>query len=84
MGYLNRAPLFNSVFDINNNLIGGYENQYVKAVEAGVKYAKGNFASTSTPTGRQGKQPVNRFYGVSNCGKTPTSRCMQTRPRGGS
>ena len=72
VGYLNRAPLFNSVFDINNNLIEGYENQYVKAVEAGVKYAKGNFASNINAyrTAWENK-PVNRFYGVSNLWQDP-------------
>ena len=50
------------MFDINNNLIEGYENQYVKAVEAGVKYAKGNFASNINAyrTAWENK-PVNRF-----------------------
>ncbi|MBM71313.1 MAG: hypothetical protein CL847_00820 [Crocinitomicaceae bacterium] len=66
VGYLNRAPLFNSVFDINNDVIDGYENQYVKAVEAGLKYARGKFASNINAyrTGWENK-PVNRFYGVS-------------------
>ena len=67
VGYLNRAPLFNSVFDINNNVIDGYENQYVKAVEVGLKYAKGRFATNVNAyrTGWENKA-VNRFYGVSN------------------
>ena len=70
VGYLNRAPLFNSVFDINNNVIEGYENQYVKAVEFGVKYARGKFASNINAyrTGWENK-PVNRFYGVSGLWK---------------
>ena len=70
VGYLNRAPLFNSVFDINNNVIEGYENQYVKAVEVGVKYARGKFASNINAyrTGWENK-PVNRFYGVSGLWK---------------
>ena len=73
VGYLNRAPLFNSVFDINNNVIEGYENQYVKAFEAGVKFSKGNFASNVNAyrTGWENK-PVNRFYGVSGLWKDPT------------
>lgn len=73
VGYLKRAPLFNSVFDINNNVIDGYENQYVKAVEAGVKYAKGKFASNVNAyrTGWENK-PVNRFYGVSGLWQDPT------------
>mgnify|MGYP000949337606 FL=1 len=66
LGYLSRAPLFNSVFDINNNLIEGYENQYVKAVEVGLKYAKDRFASNINAyrTGWENKA-VNRFYSVS-------------------
>ena len=73
LGYLNRAPLFNSVFDLNNNVIEGYENQYVKAVEAGVKYARGKFASNVNAyrTGWENK-PVNRFYGVSGLWQDPT------------
>ena len=66
VGYLNRAPLFNSVFDLNNNVIEGYENQYVKAIEVGFKYAKGKLASNINAyrTGWENK-PVNRFYSVS-------------------
>jgi outer membrane cobalamin receptor len=73
VGYLNRAPLFNSVFDLNNNVIEGYENQYVKAVEAGVKYSRGKFASNVNAyrTGWENK-PVNRFYGVSGLWQDPT------------
>ena len=73
VGYLNRAPLFNSVFDINNNVIEGYENQYVKAVEAGVKFSKGKFASNVNAyrTGWENK-PVNRFYGLSGLWNDPT------------
>ena len=37
LGYLSKAPQFNSVIDINNNLIEGYKNQFVKAVEFGAK-----------------------------------------------
>lgn len=72
VGYLNRAPLFNSVFDINNNVIEGYESQYVKAFEVGVKFAKGKFASNVNAyrTGWENK-PVNRFYGVSGLWKDP-------------
>ncbi len=72
IGYLNRAPLFASVFDLDNNLIEGYENQYVKAVEVGIKYAKGNFASNINAyrTGWENKA-VNRFYGVSGLWKDP-------------
>ena len=55
VGYLNRAPLFNSVFDINNNVIEGYENQYVKAVEVGVKYARGKLPPTSMRTAQGGR-----------------------------
>ena len=70
IGYLNRAPLFASVFDLDNNLIEGYENQYVKAVEVGIKYAKGNFAANINAyrTGWENKA-VNRFYGVSGLWK---------------
>ena len=70
IGYLNRAPLFASVFDLDNNLIEGYENQYVKAFELGVKYAKGNFASNINAyrTGWENKA-VNRFYGLSGLWK---------------
>ena len=66
LGYLSRAPLFNSVFDLNNEVIQGYENQYVKAVELGVKYAQGRFASNINAyrTGWENKA-VNRFYSVS-------------------
>ena len=65
VGYLNRAPLFNSVFDINNNVIDNYENQYVKAIEAGIKYAKGNFATNiNAYRTRWENKPVNRFYGL--------------------
>lgn len=72
VGYLNRAPLFNSVFDLNNNVIEGYENQYVKAVEFGVKYAKGRFASNINAyrTGWENKA-VNRFYSVSGLWNDP-------------
>lgn len=70
IGYLNRAPLFASVFDLDNNLIEGYENQYVKAFEVGLKYAKGNFASNINAyrTGWENKA-VNRFYGLSGLWK---------------
>lgn len=66
VGYLNRAPLFNSVFDLNNEVIEGYENQYVKAVEVGVKYARGKWATNVNAyrTSWENK-PVNRFYSVS-------------------
>ena len=37
VGYLSKAPQFNSVIDINNNLIEGYKNQFVKAVELGAQ-----------------------------------------------
>jgi len=72
LGYLSRAPLFNSVFDINNNLIEGYENQYVKAVELGVKYSKGRLASNINAyrTGWENKA-INRFYSVSNLWQDP-------------
>ena len=65
LGYLSRAPLFNSVFDRDNNLIEGYENQYVKAVELGVKYVKGNFASNINAyrTAWENKA-VNRTYAM--------------------
>ena len=54
------------MFDINNNLIEGYENQYVKAVEVGLKYAKDRFASNINAyrTGWENKA-INRFYSVS-------------------
>ena len=70
LGYLSRAPLFNSVFDINNNLIDGYANQFVKAVEFGVKYSRENFATNINAyrTGWENK-PVNRFYGLSGLWK---------------
>lgn len=73
IGYLNRAPLFNSVFDLDNNVIEGYENQYVKAFELGLKYARGNFASNINAyrTGWENKA-VNRFYGVSGLWNDPT------------
>ena len=73
IGYLNRAPLFNSVFDLDNNVIEGYENQYVKAFEVGLKYARGNFASNINAyrTGWENKA-VNRFYGVSGLWNDPT------------
>ena len=73
LGYLNRAPLFNSVFDLDNNIIEGFENQYVKAVEIGVKYARGNFASNINAyrTGWENKA-VNRFYGVAGLWNDPT------------
>jgi outer membrane cobalamin receptor len=73
IGYLNRAPLFNSVFDLDNNIIEGFENQYVKAIEIGIKYAKGNFASNINAyrTGWENKA-VNRFYGVSGLWNDPT------------
>lgn len=73
IGYLNRAPLFNSVFDLDNNVIEGYENQYVKAIELGLKYARGNFASNINAyrTGWENKA-VNRFYGVSGLWNDPT------------
>lgn len=66
LGYLSRAPLFNSVFDLNNDLIEGFENQYVKAVELGVKYAKDRFATNLNAyrTGWENKA-INRFYSVS-------------------
>ena len=72
LGYLSRAPLFNSVFDLNNNLIEGYENQYVKAIELGVKYAKGPIASNINAyrTGWENKA-VNRFYSVSGLWQDP-------------
>lgn len=72
LGYLSRAPLFNSVFDLNNNVIEGYENQYVKAVELGVKYAKGRFASNLNAyrTGWENKA-INRFYSVSGLWQDP-------------
>ena len=55
---------------MDNNLIEGYENQYVKAFEVGVKYAKGNFASNINAyrTGWENKA-VNRFYGLSGLWK---------------
>lgn len=73
VGYLNRAPLFNSVLDLNNEIIEGYENQYVKAVELGVKFAKGKFASNINAyhTSWENK-PINRFYSVANLWKDPT------------
>ena len=72
VGYLNRAPLFNSVFDLDNNIIEGYENQYVKAIEIGVKFARGAFASNINAyrTGWENKA-VNRFYGVSGLWNDP-------------
>ena len=72
LGYLNRAPLFASVFDLDNNLIEGYENQYVKAVELGLKYAKGNFASNINAYNTEWEnKAVNRFYGVSDLWTNP-------------
>lgn len=73
VGYLNRAPLFNSVLDLNNEIIEGYENQYVKAVEFGVKFAKGKFASNINAyhTSWENK-PINRFYSVANLWKDPS------------
>ena len=72
VGYLNRAPLFNSVFDLNNEVIEGYENQYVKAVEVGVKYARGKWATNVNAyrTSWENK-PVNRFYSVSGLWNDP-------------
>jgi outer membrane cobalamin receptor len=95
LGYLSRAPLFNSVFDLNNNVIEGFENQYVKAVEAGVKYAKGKFASNLNAyrTGWENK-PVNRVYGGGargadcaggkrrKCGRMGCGGCFGHRRRG--
>ena len=72
VGYLNRAPLFNSVFDIRNNVIEGYENQFVKALEAGVKFSKGKFASNVNAYRTVKNKPVNRFYGLSGLWKDST------------
>jgi hypothetical protein len=65
--------MFNSVFDRDNNIEEGFENQYVKAVEIGVKYARGNFASNINAyrTGWENKA-VNRFYGVAGLWNNPT------------
>ena len=75
VGYLNRAPLFNSVFDLNNNVIEGYENQYVKAVEVGVKALEQLCIQCQRLPHRLGKWPVNRFYGASGCGKIHFRLC---------
>jgi hypothetical protein len=58
---------------LNNEIIEGYENQYVKAVELGVKFAKGKFASNINAyhTSWENK-PINRFYSVANLWKDPT------------
>lgn len=62
LGYLSKAPQFNSVIDINNNLIDGYKNQFVKAIEFGAKYASRRFTSNLNVyrTGWENR-PVNRF-----------------------
>lgn len=62
VGYLSKAPQFNSVIDINNNLIEGYKNQFVKAVELGAKFTSARFASNLNiyRTGWENR-PVNRF-----------------------
>ena len=75
LGYLNRAPLFNSVFDLDNNIIEGFENQYVKAIEVGVKYARGNLLRTSTRTAQAGKTRLSIASTESrDCGMTPPYR----------
>lgn len=62
LGYLSKAPQFNSVIDINNNLIEDYENQYVKAVELGLTFSTRKFKSHLNlyHTGWENR-PVNRF-----------------------
>ena len=72
LGYLSKAPQFNSVIDINNNLIEGYKNQFVKAVEFGAKYASKRFASNLNVyrTGWENR-PVNRFRSYDALTKNP-------------
>jgi hypothetical protein len=40
LGMLNRAPKFNGVIDISNDIIEDYENEIVKSVELGYSYSK--------------------------------------------
>ena len=62
MGYLSKAPQFNSVIDIGNDIIDGYKNQFVKAVELGAKFTSARFSSNLNiyRTGWENRA-VNRF-----------------------
>ena len=62
VGYLSKAPQFNSVIDIRNDIIDGYKNQFVKAVELGAKFTSARFSSNLNiyRTGWENRA-VNRF-----------------------
>jgi len=45
LGYLNKAPRFNNVFDYDNALYRNIENERVKAFEFGYSYASGYFSA---------------------------------------
>ena len=72
LGYLSKAPQFNSVIDINNNLIDGYENQYVKAIELGATFSTPKFMSRLNVyrTGWENR-PVNRFRSLARLTTDP-------------
>ena len=81
-GYLSRAPLFADVIDIDNNVAEGYENQFIKAIESGLSFSRGNFASNVNAylTSWENK-PVNRIKPFGWLWKDETTPAMQTRPQ---
>jgi iron complex outermembrane receptor protein len=45
LGYLNKAPRMNNVFDYDNALYRNIENELVKAIELGYSYTSGRFSA---------------------------------------
>lgn len=69
LGYLNRAPRFNSVITTQNNVSEDYENELVRAGEYGLSYADKRFASNiNTYFTRWENRPVNRFVPITTVG----------------
>lgn len=69
LGYLNRAPRFNSVITTQNNVATDYENENVRAGEYGLSYANKTFATNvNTYYTQWENRPVNRFVPITTIG----------------
>lgn len=69
LGYLNKAPKFNSVISTQNDVFEDYNNEEVQAFEFGVSYGSDAFSSNLNGYATRWKnRPVNRFIPITTIG----------------
>ena len=69
LGWLNRAPRFNSVITTQNNISDDYANELVRAIEYGLSFANDRIASNlNAYYTNWNNRPVNRFVPITTIG----------------